>query len=69
MIASRTLLLLLLAGSLAASSAVADPIADLREVLRRYPTRLPFAATVQVSRNEQDDRATAVGRASSHRDR
>ena len=48
MIASRTLLLLL-AGSLSASSAAADPIADLRDVLRHYPARLPFAATVQVS--------------------
>ncbi|HEX7677270.1 MAG TPA: hypothetical protein VF713_04050 [Thermoanaerobaculia bacterium] len=47
MIASRTFLLLL-AVSLATSSASADPLADLREVLRRYPARAPFAATVQV---------------------
>jgi hypothetical protein len=52
MIASRTFLLLL-AGSLAASTAAGDPLADLREVLRRYPAKAPFAATVQVSGDAQ----------------
>lgn len=47
MIASRTFLLLL-AGSMAAWPAAGDPLSDLREVLRRYPARAPFAATVQV---------------------
>lgn len=59
MIASRTLLLLL-AGSLSASSAAADPIADLREVLRRYPAKLPFAATVQVSGDASGTRTAAT---------
>ena len=45
--------LLLLAASLVASSAFADPLADLREVLRRYPARAPFAATVQVTGDAQ----------------
>lgn len=44
----RTITLLLLTVSLAASSAAGDPLADLREVLRRYPARSSFAATVQV---------------------
>src|SRR5258706_8827121 len=52
MIASRTLLLLL-AGSLAASPVAGDPLADLRDVLRRYPAKSPFAATVQVSGDTQ----------------
>jgi len=52
MIASRTFLLLL-AASLAASSAAADPLADLREVLHRYPAKAPFVATVQVSGDPQ----------------
>jgi hypothetical protein len=52
MIASRTFLLLL-AGSLAASTANGDPLADLREVLHRYPAKAPFAATVQVSGDAQ----------------
>ncbi len=50
MIASRTFLLLV---SLAALTAAADPLADLREVLRRYPAKAPFAATVQVSGDTQ----------------
>jgi len=45
MIASRTFLLLL-AGSIAALPAAADPLADLREVLHRYPAKAPFAAGV-----------------------
>ncbi len=49
---SRTLLLLL-AVSLAASSAAADPLGDLRDVLRRYPAKSPFAATVQVNGGAQ----------------
>jgi hypothetical protein len=52
MIASRTFLLLL-AGSLAASPAAGDALSDLREVLRRYPAKAPFAATVQVSGDTQ----------------
>ena len=52
MIASRVLPLLL-AGSLAASTASGDPLAELREVLRRYPAKAPFAATVQVSGDAQ----------------
>jgi hypothetical protein len=52
MIASRTFLLLL-AGSLAASNANGDPLADLREVLHRFPAKAPFAATVQVSGDAQ----------------
>lgn len=52
MIASRRLTLLF-AVLLTSSSAVADPLADLREVLRRYPAKAPFAATVQVSGDAQ----------------
>jgi len=52
MIASRTFLLLL-AGSIAALPAAADPLADLRDVLHRYPAKAPFAATVQVSGDTQ----------------
>jgi len=49
----RTITLLVLAVSLAASSATGDPLADLREVLRRYPARSSFAATVQVIADTQ----------------
>src|SRR5258706_8056495 len=52
MFASRTFLLLL-AGSLAGSSSSADSLADLREVLHRYPAKAPFAATVQISGDPQ----------------
>src|SRR3954462_988351 len=59
MIASRALLLLL-AGSLATTSATGDPLSDLREVLRRFPARAPFAATVQVSGDPQSAMRSAA---------
>jgi hypothetical protein len=45
--------LLLLTVSLVASTAAGDPLADLREVLRRYPAKSSFAATVQVTGDAQ----------------
>jgi hypothetical protein len=45
--------ILLLSLLLIASSSAADPLADLREVLRRYPAKTPFAATVQISGDAQ----------------
>lgn len=53
--------ILLLAIFLAASSAfAADPLPDLREVLRRYPAKGPFAATVQVRGDAQGARSAAT---------
>ncbi|HSY47866.1 MAG TPA: hypothetical protein VLC46_03565 [Thermoanaerobaculia bacterium] len=47
-ITAPRMFLLSLAVSLAASSAFGDPLSDLREVLRRYPAKSSFSATVQV---------------------
>lgn len=59
MVASRRFLVVLTV-FLAASTANGDPLADLREVLRRYPARSPFAATVQVSGDAQGARSGAT---------
>jgi len=63
MTSSRTFLLLL-AVSLVSSSAAADPLSDLREVLRRYPAKSSFAATVQVIGDTQGVSGARNGSAS-----
>lgn len=61
MTAQQRVVLLLASLLVASSSFAADPLADLRDVLRRYPAKAPFAATVQVSGDAQGAPGTRSG--------